>query len=236
MATSSPWTACRSTCSAASASDCSDRTARARRRPSRSSKGCSRRTRATWRCSGCGGSATSAQLRQRLGIQLQESQFIDKLTVEETLRLFRSFYDRGKTIDELLALVELESKRTSWVVKLSGGQKQRLVDRLRARRRSRSAVPRRADHRARSAVAPPAVGRAAALSQRRRHDPADDALHGRGRGALRSRRHRRSRARSSRSMRRRRWSTALGAPKVVVHEGTLEDVFMSLTGRHLRDE
>ena len=65
-------------------------------------------------------------LRQRLGIQLQESQFIDKLTVEETLRLFRSFYDRGKTIDELLALVELESKRQSWVVKLSGGQKQRL--------------------------------------------------------------------------------------------------------------
>ncbi len=66
------------------------------------------------------------QLRQRLGIQLQESQFIDKLTVEETLRLFRSFYHRGKTIDELLALVELESKRSSWVVKLSGGQKQRL--------------------------------------------------------------------------------------------------------------
>ena len=30
--------------------------------------------------------------------------------------------------------------------------------------------------------------------------------------------------------------TGLGAPKVVVHEGTLEDVFMSLTGRHLRDE
>ena len=29
---------------------------------------------------------------------------------------------------------------------------------------------------------------------------------------------------------------ALGAPKVVVHQGTLEDVFMSLTGRHLRDE
>ena len=62
------------------------------------------------------------QLRQRLGIQLQESQFIDKLTVEETLRVFRSFYDRGKTIDELLALVELESKRASWVVKLSGGK------------------------------------------------------------------------------------------------------------------
>ena len=66
------------------------------------------------------------QLRQRLGVQLQETQFTDKLTVEETLRLFRSFYDRGKTVEELLALVELESKRRSWVVKLSGGQKQRL--------------------------------------------------------------------------------------------------------------
>src|SRR5262245_49740460 len=66
------------------------------------------------------------QLRQRLGVQLQETQFTDKLTVEETLRLFRSFYNRGKTIEQLLGLVELESKRGSWVVKLSGGQKQRL--------------------------------------------------------------------------------------------------------------
>ena len=66
------------------------------------------------------------ELRQRLGIQLQETQFTDKLTVEETIRLLRSFYDRGRTVDELLTLVELESKRSSWVVKLSGGQKQRL--------------------------------------------------------------------------------------------------------------
>jgi ABC-2 type transport system ATP-binding protein len=67
------------------------------------------------------------QLRQRLGVQLQETQLADKLTVEETLRLFRSFYDRGHTIDELLKMVELEGKRGSWVVKLSGGQKQRLA-------------------------------------------------------------------------------------------------------------
>ena len=65
-------------------------------------------------------------LRARLGIQLQEAQFIDKLTVEETLRLFRSFYPDGATVDDLLATVELESKRASWVVKLSGGQRQRL--------------------------------------------------------------------------------------------------------------
>ena len=66
-------------------------------------------------------------LRQRLGIQLQETQLNDKLSVEETLRLFRSFYVRGRTVDEVLAIVELESKRTAWVGKLSGGQKQRLA-------------------------------------------------------------------------------------------------------------
>lgn len=65
-------------------------------------------------------------LRTRLGIQLQETQLADKLTVEETVRLFRSFYPAGPTVDELLATVELESKRGSWVVKLSGGQRQRL--------------------------------------------------------------------------------------------------------------
>src|SRR6185503_11851870 len=45
------------------------------------------------------------ELRQRIGVQLQETQLAEKLTVEETLRLFRSFYHRGRTIDELLRLV-----------------------------------------------------------------------------------------------------------------------------------
>ena len=67
------------------------------------------------------------ELRQRLGIQLQETQLAEKLTVYETVRLFRSFYDRGRDVDDVIALVELESKRTSWVNKLSGGQKQRLA-------------------------------------------------------------------------------------------------------------
>jgi len=66
-------------------------------------------------------------LRQRLGIQLQETQLADKLTVEETLRLFRSFYRDSQAVDDVLALVELEEKRRSWVNKLSGGQKQRLA-------------------------------------------------------------------------------------------------------------
>jgi ABC-2 type transport system ATP-binding protein len=66
-------------------------------------------------------------LRQRLGIQLQETQLSDKLTVLETLRLFRSFYDRGPAAEELLALVQLEEKQHARVVALSGGQKQRLA-------------------------------------------------------------------------------------------------------------
>jgi ABC-2 type transport system ATP-binding protein len=67
-----------------------------------------------------------AVLRQRLGVQLQETQLNDKLTVEETLRLFRSFFHDGPSVSELLDLVELSSKRGAFVGKLSGGQKQRL--------------------------------------------------------------------------------------------------------------
>ena len=65
-------------------------------------------------------------LRQKLGIQLQETQLNEKLTVEETLQLFRSFYASGDEIDAVLARVQLEPKRKAQVGKLSGGQKQRL--------------------------------------------------------------------------------------------------------------
>lgn len=66
-------------------------------------------------------------LRERLGVQLQETQLADKLTVEETVRLFRSFYRHGRPVDEVLAIVQLDEKRGSWVSRLSGGQKQRLA-------------------------------------------------------------------------------------------------------------
>jgi len=69
----------------------------------------------------------ASRLRQRLGIQLQETQLSDKLTVAETLRLFRSFFDQGPSPDEVIALVQLEEKRTARVSALSGGQKQRLA-------------------------------------------------------------------------------------------------------------
>jgi len=66
-------------------------------------------------------------LRQRLGISLQETQFSDKLTVGETLQLFRSFYPRPRPLEEILAAVELGEKRNGRVGQLSGGQKQRLA-------------------------------------------------------------------------------------------------------------
>src|SRR6478736_2543929 len=66
-------------------------------------------------------------LRERLGIQLQETQLAEKLTVEETVRLFRSFYERGRSVDEVIRLVQLDEKRGARVGKLSGGQKQRLA-------------------------------------------------------------------------------------------------------------
>ena len=175
------------------------------------------------------------QLRQLLGVQLQETQFTDKLTVEETLRLFRSFYNRGKTVEELLALVELESKRRSWVVKLSGGQKQRLSvacalagdpDLLfldepttgldpQSRRQLWGILTRFREAGGTVLLTTHYMDEAETLCDRvaivdHGHVIAEDTP--------------------------KNLIASLAAPKVVVHEGTLEDVFMSLTGRHLREE
>jgi len=67
------------------------------------------------------------ELRERLGISLQESRMSEKLTVFETLELFRSFYARGRDPERLLADLSLEEKRDARVGKLSGGQRQRLA-------------------------------------------------------------------------------------------------------------
>src|SRR6058998_1730578 len=66
-------------------------------------------------------------LRERIGISLQETQLAEKITVIETLRLFRSFYRNGHDPDELLHDLSLDEKRDARVGKLSGGQKQRLA-------------------------------------------------------------------------------------------------------------
>jgi ABC-2 type transport system ATP-binding protein len=73
------------------------------------------------------GEGRDRAIRARLGVQLQETQLPDKLTVLETVRLFRSFYRRGRSADEAIGAVGLGEKRLARVGKLSGGQKQRLA-------------------------------------------------------------------------------------------------------------
>ena len=175
------------------------------------------------------------ELRQRLGIQLQETQLAEKLTVEETIRLFRSFYHRGRTVDELIRIIELESKRRSWVGKLSGGQKQRLAvacalagdpDLLfldepttgldpQSRRQLWALLGRFRAAGGTIVLTTHYMDEAETLCDR-------VAIVDQGRlialGTPKE------------------LIGSLGAPKVVTHQGTLEDVFVALTGRHLREE
>jgi ABC-2 type transport system ATP-binding protein len=176
-----------------------------------------------------------AELRQRLGIQLQETQLPEKLTVEETLRLFRSFYTRGRTVEELLKIVELESKRTSRVGKLSGGQKQRL-----------SLACALAGDPDLLFLDEPTTG--LDPQSRRQLWTLLDQFRSDG-GTILMTTHYMEEAeflcdrvavvdhgRIIAVGTPRELIARLGAPKVITHHGTLEDVFMSLTGRHLRDE
>jgi ABC-2 type transport system ATP-binding protein len=184
---------------------------------------------------GLGWKRDQRELRQRLGIQLQETQLPEKLTVEETLRLFRSFYPRGRTVEDLLQVVELEGKRGSRVGKLSGGQKQRLSlacamagnpDLLfldepttgldpHSRRQLWDTLRRFRDEGGTMVLTTHYMDEAETLCDR-----VAIVDHGRviALGTPTD------------------LIAALAAPKVVVRNGTLEDVFMSLTGRHLQDE
>ena len=68
------------------------------------------------------------ELHRIIGLSLQETRFIDKLRVSETLLLFAGFFNLGKRrVDEIIDIVGLEEKRKSYVVNLSGGQRQRLA-------------------------------------------------------------------------------------------------------------
>ena len=73
------------------------------------------------------GDGQNRDLQERLGVQLQDTQLADKLTVEEVLRLFRSFYRKGRTVDQLVMELDLEAERKQQYQKLSGGQKQRVA-------------------------------------------------------------------------------------------------------------
>jgi ABC-2 type transport system ATP-binding protein len=68
------------------------------------------------------------ELHNAIGLSLQETRFVDKLTVEETLMLFASFYQLNKNrVNEIINIIDLEEKRKSYTVNLSGGQRQKLA-------------------------------------------------------------------------------------------------------------
>jgi ABC-2 type transport system ATP-binding protein len=68
------------------------------------------------------------ELHRIIGLSLQETRFIDKLRVSETLQLFAAFFNLGKErVNEIIDIVGLQDKRKSYVVNLSGGQRQRLA-------------------------------------------------------------------------------------------------------------
>ncbi len=68
------------------------------------------------------------ELHRIIGLSLQETRFIEKLRVSETLLLFAAFFNLGKErVNEIIDIVGLEEKRKSYVVNLSGGQRQRLA-------------------------------------------------------------------------------------------------------------
>ena len=72
-------------------------------------------------------STDERELRERIGISLQETQLAEKITVAETINLFRSFYRAPRPLDEVIDAVQLGEKRNGRVGQLSGGQKQRLA-------------------------------------------------------------------------------------------------------------
>ncbi len=71
--------------------------------------------------------AHNRELREVLGISLQETRLAEKLTVRETVELFASFYRRPRPPAEVMAEIGLTEKADTWVGRLSGGQKQRLA-------------------------------------------------------------------------------------------------------------
>jgi ABC-2 type transport system ATP-binding protein len=72
-------------------------------------------------------SENSREMREWLGISLQETRLSEKLSVRETVDLFASFYREPRSSDEVLEELQLSEKADAWVGKLSGGQRQRLA-------------------------------------------------------------------------------------------------------------
>jgi ABC-2 type transport system ATP-binding protein len=68
----------------------------------------------------------AAQLKERIGVQLQTAAMYPNLTVTETIDLFRSFFRRSRATADLIEALDLGERRHAQTKVLSGGQRQRL--------------------------------------------------------------------------------------------------------------
>lgn len=73
------------------------------------------------------GRTAATAIRQRIGVTLQDTRFFEKQSVREVLTLFRSFYDHGRTVDDVIGMFSLQEKSSTRTTHLSGGQRQRLA-------------------------------------------------------------------------------------------------------------
>jgi len=64
--------------------------------------------------------------RERIGVVLQSSAMYETLTVRESLALFAGYYERPRSVDDVISLVGLEEKAGARARALSGGQRRRL--------------------------------------------------------------------------------------------------------------
>jgi ABC-2 type transport system ATP-binding protein len=89
-------------------------------------EGYRRRTAGRARVLGMDPASGGRQLRERIGIVLQETGHNQDLTVRETVRQFAGYYRRPRRVDEVMGLVGLEEAADRRVRALSGGQRRRL--------------------------------------------------------------------------------------------------------------
>ncbi len=128
------------------------------------------------------------ELRDRIGIVLQESGVDLDLTVREAIETYGAAYTRRRPTDELIDLVgaDGEGRRADRDPVRRPAPPAR--PRARRRRRSRADLPRRAHHRLRPGRAPALVGADPPPARRGHDDPPDHPLHGGGPAARRQRR------------------------------------------------